>query len=91
MDVAALEKEMIAKRAPGSPESKVLRLQNMVTAEELTNDEEYEEIEEDIREECEKYGAVLTFVLPRPPKAGEPPVVGVGKVKHTRFFFFCYM
>ncbi|KAG2460969.1 U2AF2 factor, partial [Polypterus senegalus] len=39
--------------------TEVLCLLNMVMAEELVDDEEYEEILEDIREECGKYGSIF--------------------------------
>ena len=38
------------------PATEILVLMNMVTPEELTDDEEYEDILEDIKEECSKYG-----------------------------------
>ncbi len=38
----------------------------MVVAEELKDDAEYEEIVTDIREECSKYGQVLSLKVPRP-------------------------
>lgn len=38
----------------------------MVVADELRDDAEYEEIVTDIREECGKYGAVLSLKVPRP-------------------------
>ena len=37
------------------------QLSNMVIAEELKDDTEYEEIVTDIREECTKYGTVLSL------------------------------
>lgn len=40
------------------PPSEVLCLMNMVTPDELKDDEEYEDIVEDIKEECGKYGIV---------------------------------
>ena len=42
------------------------QLSNMVVADELKDDAEYEEIVTDIREECGKYGAVLSLKVPRP-------------------------
>ncbi|CAO1617941.1 unnamed protein product [Sympodiomycopsis kandeliae] len=39
---------------------------NMVTPQELIDDEEYSEIVEDIREECAKYGVVTDVRIPRP-------------------------
>ena len=38
------------------PATEILVLMNMVTEEELRDDEEYEEILEDIKDECSKYG-----------------------------------
>ena len=38
------------------PATEVLVLMNMVTPEELGDDEEYEDILEDIKDECGKYG-----------------------------------
>ncbi len=43
------------------------------------DDKDYEEIKEDIRNECAKYGEVLSVMIPRPSKAGEP-TPGVSKV-----------
>ncbi|KAK0427560.1 hypothetical protein QR680_010294 [Steinernema hermaphroditum] len=57
----------------GQP-TEVLCLMNMVTEEDLKDDEEYEDIVEDIREECLKYGHVRSLEIPR------PGMVGVGKV-----------
>merc|ERR1719242_905401 len=44
----------------------VLMLQQMVTIEELQDDEEYTEIVEDVRDECTKYGTVKSITIPRP-------------------------
>ena len=38
--------------------TKVLLLRNMVTESDLDNDEEFAEILDDVRSECEKFGAV---------------------------------
>lgn len=74
-------------------ESRVLQLLNMVTAEDLMDNDEYEgkfihsicsqlltktEIKEDIGEECSKFGPVLEVKVPRP--AGTRTNPGVGKV-----------
>lgn len=58
--------------------TKVLCLSNMVTLEELEEEEDYEDILEDVREECSKFGKLLTVVIPRPNSAGA--VSGLGKV-----------
>lgn len=46
--------------------------------EELVDDQDYEEILEDIREECCKYGSVCSMEIPRPVEGVEVP--GCGKV-----------
>lgn len=60
--------------------TEVLCLLNMVMPEELLEDEDYEEILEDIREECCKYGTVCSIEIPRPVDGVEVP--GCGKVSH---------
>eukprot|EP00854_Cymbomonas_tetramitiformis_P012917 gene12917-15266_t len=59
--------------------TKILVLQEIVDDEELKDDEAYEEIKEDMDDECGKYGAVTKIVIPRPSPAGEH-VPGLGKV-----------
>jgi len=59
-------------------ETRVLQLLNMVTAEELMDNDEYEEICDDVREECGKYGKVIDLKIPRPSGARVNP--GVGKI-----------
>ncbi|CAG5930988.1 unnamed protein product [Menidia menidia] len=56
----------------------VLCLLNMVMPEELVEDDDYEEILEDIREECCKYGSVRSIEIPRPVAGVEVP--GCGKI-----------
>ncbi|CAL8302640.1 unnamed protein product [Merluccius merluccius] len=58
--------------------TEVLCLLNMVMPEELVEDEDYEEILEDIREECCKYGSVRSVEIPRPVDGVE--VAGCGKI-----------
>ncbi|KAM9779701.1 splicing factor U2AF 65 kDa subunit-like [Neosynchiropus ocellatus] len=58
--------------------TEVLCLLNMVMPEELVDDEDYEEILEDIRDECCKYGSVRSIEIPRPVKGVEVP--GCGKI-----------
>lgn len=50
----------------------------MVTPDELQDEEEYEDICEDIREECGKYGVVRSLEIPRPIEGVDVP--GCGKV-----------
>lgn len=60
------------------PPTEILSLMNMVTKEELEDEEEYEDILEDVKEECSKYGIVKSIEIPRPIKGVEVP--GVGKI-----------
>ncbi|GMR61774.1 hypothetical protein PMAYCL1PPCAC_31969, partial [Pristionchus mayeri] len=60
------------------PVTEVLCLMNMVTEEELKSDEDYDDIVEDIREECSKYGEVRSLEIPRAIQGMQAP--GVGKV-----------
>jgi len=62
---------------PGMIPTRVICLLQMVTPDELTDDTEYQEILEDVEEECKKYGDVRSVVIPRP---GRDPPSGVGKV-----------
>uniref|UniRef100_A0A8C2RLA7 Splicing factor U2AF subunit n=1 Tax=Capra hircus TaxID=9925 RepID=A0A8C2RLA7_CAPHI len=61
----------------GGHPTEVLCLMNMVLPEELLDDEEYEEIVEDVRDECGKYGLVKSIEIPRPVDGVEVP--GCGK------------
>ncbi|DBA04481.1 TPA: hypothetical protein N0F65_010077 [Lagenidium giganteum] len=60
----------------GNP-SRVVVLLNMVTPEELEDDEEYNDIVDDIKSECERFGQVNSIVLPRP---RDGTLSAVGKV-----------
>lgn len=73
--------------APAGPVTLVVLLQNMVKESELNDDEEFKEIHNDVKEECDKFGAVEKIVIPRPyqeskeeddlgPRTG----VGVGRI-----------
>lgn len=62
----------------GGIPTEVLCLMNMVAPEELLDDDEYEEIVEDVRDECSKYGQVKSIEIPRPVDGLEIP--GTGKV-----------
>ncbi|KAL3081688.1 hypothetical protein niasHT_035028 [Heterodera trifolii] len=48
------------------PPTEVLCLMNMVTKEELQQDEVYEDIKKGIRIECNKFGNVVSMEIPRP-------------------------
>ncbi|KAF7824978.1 splicing factor U2af large subunit B-like isoform X6 [Senna tora] len=59
--------------------TKVVCLSQAISADELKDDEDYEEIVEDMRQECSKFGTLVNVVIPRPQPDGEP-APGVGKV-----------
>ncbi|KAI6225385.1 Splicing factor U2AF subunit [Aphelenchoides fujianensis] len=60
------------------PATEVLCLLNMITEDDLRDDEEFEDIKEDIKTECSKYGTVISLEIPRPVPGHE--IKGVGKV-----------
>jgi len=62
----------------GTTSSRILQLHNMVTPEDLVDNEDYDDICEDIREECQKFGKVIDVKVPRP--AGSQNNPGIGRV-----------
>ncbi|XP_009794023.1 splicing factor U2af large subunit A [Nicotiana tabacum] len=64
---------------PGALATKVLCLTEVVTVDELNDDDDYQDILEDMRTECEKFGALVNVVIPRPNPNGVP-TPGLGKV-----------
>ena len=60
--------------------SRVVLFINCLTPEDLMDDEEYEDILRDFREECMKYGTVLNIEIPRPDKESGTCRDCVGKV-----------
>lgn len=63
----------------GLDEGRVLQLLNMVTPEELIDTQDYDEIVEDVQDECAKFGRVLDIKVPRP-SMGSRQSAGVGKI-----------
>ncbi|KAI0911617.1 hypothetical protein F4824DRAFT_130238 [Ustulina deusta] len=59
--------------------SRVVQLLNMVTPEELLDNDDYEEICEDVEGECSKYGKIMAMKVPRP-IGGSRQSAGVGKI-----------
>jgi len=51
---------------PGTP-TRVLQLINIVSPNDLRNDDDYNDIMDDIRQECAKYGSIVSMHIPRPP------------------------
>ncbi|CAD6252887.1 unnamed protein product [Miscanthus lutarioriparius] len=63
----------------GAAPTKVVCLVQVVSADELKDDEAYEDIKDDMRQEACRYGNLVKVVIPRPDPSGHP-VTGVGKV-----------
>ncbi|KAI0426660.1 hypothetical protein F5Y09DRAFT_318341 [Xylaria sp. FL1042] len=59
--------------------SRVIQLLNMVTPEELLDNDDYEEICEDVEGECSKFGKIEAMKVPRP-IGGSRQSAGVGKI-----------
>ncbi|GKT41942.1 splicing factor U2AF subunit [Colletotrichum spaethianum] len=78
MGVAAMSM-LAGTTSTDSEETRVLQLLNMVTPEELMDNDDYEEIKEDVQEECSKFGTVLDIKIPRP-VGGSRQSAGVGKI-----------
>ncbi|KAA3453396.1 splicing factor U2af large subunit B isoform X2 [Gossypium australe] len=64
---------------PQGVPTKVVCLTQALNVDDLRDDDEYEDIVEDMRQEGGKYGALVNIVIPRPNPNGEP-APGVGKV-----------
>lgn len=94
MSVSAMSM-LAGTTAIDSEESRVLQLLNMVTPEELMDNDDYQgkptvylasltplislEICEDVQEECSKFGQVIDLKVPRP-TGGSRQSAGVGKI-----------
>jgi len=61
------------------PPSSVIRMSNMTTAEDLADDDMYDELTEDVAGECNTHGVVKSIVIPRGPVSGAHDV-SVGKI-----------
>lgn len=60
--------------------TRIITLEDAVSIEELQDDDEYQEICEDMMEECEKYGTVKKVLIPRPAPPDVQQATGLGKV-----------
>ncbi|ORX95524.1 hypothetical protein K493DRAFT_219056 [Basidiobolus meristosporus CBS 931.73] len=70
--------ELIPINTHTSEPTTILQLLNMVTPEELQDDDEYQDILEDVGDECSKFGRIVEFQIPKPINGEKVP--GVGKV-----------
>ncbi|CAM9759550.1 unnamed protein product [Discosporangium mesarthrocarpum] len=75
---AVAESVVAANLVRTSAPTRVLVLLNMVTEEDLADPQEYEDIVDDIQQECSSHGTVNAVVIPRPGEADAS--IAVGKV-----------
>lgn len=68
--------------------TEVLCLMNMVTPEELLDDDEFYDIVEDVKEECSKFGEVKSLEIPRPVDGVEVPGLGKVNIIFLMLYFF---
>lgn len=54
--------------------SRVVRLENMLTHEDLANEEEYEDILDDTKEECSQFGQLISVIIPKADQNGATKV-----------------
>lgn len=56
-------------------QTRILVLLNMVTDEDLSSEENYQELIAEVREECAKFGSLLSIKIPRPQDNVEPSAI----------------
>ncbi|KAK9463653.1 uncharacterized protein V1516DRAFT_49377 [Lipomyces oligophaga] len=76
-NITAMAELANAKSSTGT--SRVLQLLNMITTEDLNDPDDYEDIKEDVMEECVKFGQVIDLKIPRPTFSNKDPP-GVGRI-----------
>lgn len=54
--------------------TKVVELKNMLSAQDLENEEEYQDIMDDTKEECSQFGALKSVVIPKNGQVGATKV-----------------
>lgn len=59
---------MPAGKDTSSTDARILLMLNMVTPEDLVDDDEYGDLYEDVKDECSRYGALEDLRIPRPIK-----------------------
>ncbi|MCO5547074.1 hypothetical protein L7F22_000515 [Adiantum nelumboides] len=67
-----------AANVPVEVPTKVVSLNQLVSVDDLRDDQEYSDIYDDIKEECSKFGMVTKLIIPRPQTTGAE-VAGLGK------------
>lgn len=67
---AATAAAQAAAAPTGPPPSRVVELKNMLTDADLVNEEEYNDIMEDTRDECGQFGSLVSVIIPKAGEAG---------------------
>ncbi|CAB9516091.1 U2AF 65 kDa subunit [Seminavis robusta] len=60
----------VPEPAAGNPPSRVVELKHMLAPQDLENEEEYNDILEDTREECSQFGQLISVVIPKANEVG---------------------
>ena len=55
-----------ATHTNGSNSSRIVVLHNMVSDEDFSTSEDYEALKDEVKEECEKFGSLISMVIPHP-------------------------
>jgi hypothetical protein len=71
------QNEELARQRDNNP-SKVICFKNMISLKELDDEDDYDDLYDDVMEECKNYGKVIQVKIPRPNSS--ETVQGVGKV-----------
>ncbi|QIW95879.1 hypothetical protein AMS68_001397 [Peltaster fructicola] len=79
MSVTAMSLLAGTKTAENADSGRVLCLMNMITPEEILDPDEADEITDDVRDECAKFGTVVEVKMPRP-TPGDRSNAGIGKI-----------
>jgi len=58
--------QMPSSAPPTGPSTKILVLMNMVSDEDLVNNEDYQDLYQEVKEECAKFGNLQSMKIPRP-------------------------
>lgn len=67
-DQVEIPKPILPATDVDNTDARILLMLNMVVTEDLTDDQDYADLFEDIKEECSKYGVVEDLRIPRPVK-----------------------
>lgn len=66
-DLSKLAPSIISAATAGEAvPTRVMQMLNMVTMDDLIDNQDYEDLLEDIKDECGKYGSVVDVKIPRP-------------------------